>query len=161
MINKGRPYRVKLSGNRPALYRFLFLPVALLILLAVGAFFTLAYLSGVGDLGPIILVFIMAIVVIVMAVGTREVYFDRDHLYVDRAFSTSTFDLKKVRRLKGCYNAIDWYFQIEFFQERGSILKIDYLPPRREARFFKWNEEFVGASKEFARRIKELQSVAD
>lgn len=99
----------------------------------------------------------MAIVVIVTGVRMQEVYYDGDYLYVERAFSSTTYDLKKVRRLNGCYYANDWSFQIEFFQDRGSILKIDYLPPRREARYFKWNREFIGTSKEFARRIKELQ----
>jgi hypothetical protein len=151
--------RVKLTSERVAVYRYILVPFALLLLVTVVPF--VLYIELAADETPWMALFVLLWVVIAigLAFWTPEIYFDRDHLYVERPFSTVTYDLKKVRRLNGCYAPADWAFQIEFFPDRGSSIKVNYHPPRREAWFFKWNKEFSGASKAFVDHIKALQEL--
>jgi hypothetical protein len=147
--------RIKLTGDYLSMYRFVFLPFAFLFLSVWGALMALVFVAGEGDLWPILVAILMAILLIVQAVRGKEVYFDKDQLYVT-GWQSATYDLKKVRQLNGCYNELDRTFQIEFFPEKGSIRKINYYPSRREVRHFWWHKEFIGVSKLFDEKIKEL-----
>lgn len=90
----------------------------------------------------------------------KEIFYDEKYLYVNSLFKTTKYEMKNVHRLNGCYGSADRTFEIEFFPERGSILKLNYVPPRAERFHYIWKDEFSGRALRFKERLRELQAKA-
>jgi hypothetical protein len=88
----------------------------------------------------------------------KDVFYSKQFLYVETIFRKEIHDLKKVRRLNGFYHARDITFEIEFYYEKGSILKIEYIPPYSERQHYIWRDEFAGRALAFQNMLKELHS---
>lgn len=83
--------------------------------------------------------------------------YDETHLYVTKFSKSKKYDLRKVRRINGCYGGGDRTFQVEFYPERGSALKINYVPPFRERMHYLAYNELTGRAKAFADHLREIQ----
>lgn len=125
------------------------------VALSVTALFTLFYfLDEDGSLWSIIIGFLISVL---PWFGTyHELSYNNDYLIVETVFKARKYDLRKVKSINGCYGAADWTFEIEFYPEKGSSLKIEYLPSRNERMYFLIHDAFIGRSKAFEDKIREL-----